>query len=825
MLANLRILVPDATTNYILNPALRYDTTGWTAAGSTISRILDQARFNYASLQVITSGVALREGAYYRVSSLSGISEPITVSAYVRGNVGNELVHIRLINSGGKEWVSKVCSLRTDQWQRISVSGFSTGTNDLRLYVETDGTARAVTFYVDGAQMERKAYSTTYCDGNQPGCRWNIIDHNSISTRDAYTRAGGRWVNLAGPARGNDDIYVTVLSGLGMPKLQMNTQSWALAAGSYFQSTKVLDRVLTLNFFTKKKDLLSRCNPDLSKLFQLRQELIDLFKPDRTGGEEPFQFEYDDGDRALRIWARYEAGLEGNWDVRNQWVNSFPVRLLAVDPYWTEDGQNATALNFINTSSSRPINGIIMRENGEWHNMNYGFNVSPSGWPGSMVYGKKGELYVSGTFTVSNNNVLAIDPLKTTQRIAMWNGTSWSDLGTAVFAPAGVVGGIYSMYVAPNGDLYVTGNFTQIGGVAANYIAKWNGSVWSALGTGLDALCYVITGDINGNIYVGGSFTTAGGIVAQRVARWDGAWHQMGARRGMNNGVITIAINSDGTKVYIGGFFTDEYGLVTTTLNYVALYTPSTNLFSAVGSGFNDVVRSLSFSPYSGVLYATGNFTISGTTTLNHVSSWNGSTWIPYGTGLPVVVYTIAILQGEKLVVNIGSGGGFYYWNGTSWVRQDIEIETGLKVISNSKGDLILGSSAINQTNIKYSAITYVTNNGTAEIKPVIYIYGPGKLYWIENQTNKKRIYLNMTIASSEEVIIDFSSGTVTSNTRGNIINEIISGSDFGNFTLVPGQNKLCCFMTNDVNSNMVIYYTPRHWSADAVVRQDAWVS
>ena len=28
--------------------------------------------------------------------------------------------------------------------------------------------------------------------------------------------------------------------------------------------------------------------------------------------------------------------------------------------------------------------------------------------------------------------------------------------------------------------------FTTAGGVAANYIAKWNGSAWSALGSGMD---------------------------------------------------------------------------------------------------------------------------------------------------------------------------------------------------------------------------------------------------------------------------------------------------------------------------------------------------
>lgn len=812
MLANLRILVPDATTNYILNPALRYETTGWTAAGSTISRTLDQARFNYASLQVITNGVALREGAYYRVSALTGISEPVTVSAYVRGNVGNELVHIRLINTAGKEWVSPVCSLRSDQWQRISVSGFSTGTNDLRLYVETDGTARAVTFYVDGAQMERKAYPTTYCDGNQPGCYWNGIDHNSVSIRDAYTRKGGRWVNLVGTDRGNDDIYVTVLSGLGMPALQMNTQPWALAAGSYFQSTKVLDRVLTMNFFTKKKDLLSRCNPDLSKLFQLRQELIDIFKPDRTGGEEPFQLEYDDGDRALRIWVRYEAGLEGNWDVRNQWVNSFPVRLLAVDPYWTEDNQNSKALNF---GFSEVFPYVAMRSQGVWSNMNYGVNGTVS----YIVEGRKGEIYICGNFTVVNNNLLAVNPLKSAQRIAMWDGTSWTDVGTAVY----VGSTIYGMWVAPNGDLYVTGNFTQIGGVAANYIAKWNGSAWSALGTGLGGYGLTISGDSNGNVYVGGNFTTAGGIAAYYVARWDGAWHQMGARRGTNALVQTLAVNKDGTVVSIGGTFTDEQGLAGSALLRVAFYNPATNVFSAAGSGFNNVVSVLKYSNTSGKLYCGGSFTGSGTATINYMAAWNGSAWIPLGTGPLGSVNDFAILPDETVVISMSNTLGIYFWNGSSWTNYDIDTHSAVAALySSSNGNIYIGIAS--NPGASHSLPTSVTNTGTAQCPFSVYLSGPGKLLWIENFTYKKRCYFNLTIQSGEEVVIDFVKQTITSNTRGSLLNGLLTGSDFGNFMLLPGENKIIAFMENDVAAKMYLYSTPRHWSVDAVVRQDAWV-
>ena len=35
-------------------------------------------------------------------------------------------------------------------------------------------------------------------------------------------------------------------------------------------------------------------------------------------------------------------------------------------------------------------------------------------------------------------------------------------------------------------NLYAGGYFTTAGGVPANYIAKWDGSAWSALGSGMN---------------------------------------------------------------------------------------------------------------------------------------------------------------------------------------------------------------------------------------------------------------------------------------------------------------------------------------------------
>ena len=67
------------------------------------------------------------------------------------------------------------------------------------------------------------------------------------------------------------------------------------------------------------------------------------------------------------------------------------------------------------------------------------------------------------------------------------------------------------------------GDFTIVGGMSANYIASWNGSSWSPLGSGMngpvDALMVY-----NDNLLVGGEFTSAGGKVSTYIAQWTPAF-------------------------------------------------------------------------------------------------------------------------------------------------------------------------------------------------------------------------------------------------------------------------------------------------------------
>ena len=99
--------------------------------------------------------------------------------------------------------------------------------------------------------------------------------------------------------------------------------------------------------------------------------------------------------------------------------------------------------------------------------------------------------------------------------------------------------------------MYIGGRFTNVGNVPANRIAKWNGTVWSALGSGVDngVTSIAISGT---DVYVGGAFTISGVITVNGIAKWDGtAWSALGS--GVDQMVNSIAIS--GTDVYARGIF------------------------------------------------------------------------------------------------------------------------------------------------------------------------------------------------------------------------------------------------------------------------------
>jgi hypothetical protein len=108
-----------------------------------------------------------------------------------------------------------------------------------------------------------------------------------------------------------------------------------------------------------------------------------------------------------------------------------------------------------------------------------------------------------------------------------------------------------------DGHLIAGGAFSTAGGVSANRIARWDGSAWQPLDSGMnDNTVFALT-VYNGELIAGGSFTTAGNVVVKFISRWDGSvWHSLGG--GMNNEVFVLAVYDVGItgQLVAGGAFT-----------------------------------------------------------------------------------------------------------------------------------------------------------------------------------------------------------------------------------------------------------------------------
>jgi hypothetical protein len=300
-------------------------------------------------------------------------------------------------------------------------------------------------------------------------------------------------------------------------------------------------------------------------------------------------------------------------------------------------------------------------------------------------------LYAGGSFTGAGGVAANC--------VAKWNGSSWSALASGMsWVNGGLEVSVHALTVFDDGGgpaLYAGGEFTAAGGVAANYIARWDGSSWSPLGSGIGfpmsnpSVSALTTFDDGGGLalYAAGAFATAGGVAANSIAKWNGSsWSPLGS--GMNYSASALTVFDDGTgpALYAGGFFTIAGGVAA---NRIAKWNGLS--WSPLGSGMSGGASSPSvtaltvFNDGGGpALYAGGGFTIAGGVAASRIAKWNGSSWSALGSGMsgmtglvPAFVYALTLFDdggGASLYAggNFTNAGSAFAnciakWNGSSW--------------------------------------------------------------------------------------------------------------------------------------------------------------
>ena len=156
------------------------------------------------------------------------------------------------------------------------------------------------------------------------------------------------------------------------------------------------------------------------------------------------------------------------------------------------------------------FNNIGTNNLAQWNGFDWsglGTGIDKTGGPAdicALVTGS-GNLYVGGSFDIAGST--------TVSNIAMWNGTAWSGVGS------GMNDYVTSLVYDPARDLlYAGGSFTSPG----NFIARWDGTSWSSFGGTSNATTFLAAVEVDpeGSLYVVGDFTQIGGISANYIAKW-----------------------------------------------------------------------------------------------------------------------------------------------------------------------------------------------------------------------------------------------------------------------------------------------------------------
>jgi hypothetical protein len=276
-----------------------------------------------------------------------------------------------------------------------------------------------------------------------------------------------------------------------------------------------------------------------------------------------------------------------------------------------------------------------------------------------------GYIYAGGAFTRAGDTEA--------NHIAKWDGHTWSPLGEGVNA--------YVQAIAVlGGQVYVGGHFTQAGQIDAKGIARWDGTAWHSLGSGI-AVSATYPGSVYAlavdgtSLYVGGHFNLAGGLSAKYIARWDGSsFFPLGS--GMNIRVKCLQMHKG--SLYAGGYFTKAGGVV---VNGIAKWNGS--VWSGFGTGISEGkigtrVDAVAF--FGNDLYIGGDFKKAGGSPANFIARWNGSSWSSLGVGTGSEVRSMAVVGTHLYVGGSNSAGGsaargLAAWDGTAWTTaEDNEI-------------------------------------------------------------------------------------------------------------------------------------------------------
>jgi hypothetical protein len=746
------VVVPEATTNLITNPSFEASTAGYAdASGGTFFYQVTNPFVGYAAMLIELDLDG--DGVYWTIDLNDATT--YTATAWIQCSQENAELQIAFTDTANVV-LAQARARVIFGWQRLRVTWTATATATYRISVTRVRGIGAISATTDAWQCEAKAYPTTYCDGDQRGYlvgetayTWTGTPHASTSTRNATTASGGRAYALR-----DFNFTLTGMLGTGQPEPSLRLTPYASVDGSVYEGRVVSQRALTLtgriasaslaDFQRKRSALRSACvgSSDQPTLF--------LYQP-RAATRTPFG-----------LPLIYAGGLEGS--TTNYVGEDVTIRLVATTPDLATIGGAAISLDVGTTVAN--VGTAIQTESG-WETADF----SPAAGVTALApHPSDASVWAAAVLTSG-----------TDWRVHTYDATinTWTNV-TATAANNTIT----DVVIDTSGNVIAVGTFTTINGVAATRAARYNGSAWSALGTGPTGPQTVIAA--NGTYYCGHT----GG-----VAVWDGAaWNALG----------TFPI---GTNTVYGIVFVSTTELYTVsrqaTVNVTAhrwdgsAWTLIGTMTSSGAPRVNAIVRAS-----DGSLIVGGSFdTISGISARN-VARWNGSGWAPLGTGYgdaSVVVSALATAPNGVVYASGGTAGQprvQQFVSGT-WSRLnqvDAGVTTQTVVARGLDGALMIGYDAPTTT-FRGPGVTPVSYDATQPTAPIFFLLTSTAQQVITNATTGISIVIAGTtsVPAGTGFTLDLTPGAIRCETATgvNLLGLITTPTALSTFRLVPGSNTI----------------------------------
>jgi hypothetical protein len=774
----LSIVMPSEAINQVMNPSFElYKTAytdnvafvGWTAArrvGGSTTTTGDISAY-------ITSGNPVWSGvnAFYTANvGTTGDFVSLTYSAitltqlrnfalsfYIYGASGSaRRTYTASVLNGATVVAQKTFTLIEGQWQRVELVFLSNVTSSTATFVieksSIAGSWSGGNAYIDAVMFEQVAapdtdigltvssmHATTYFDGDTEG----TIDDSTGVYEYAWqgTPHRSRSVRYATTASGGRIYNLQDEFGLeiiGVAEAGINQpQVQAITYGSQ-DGGSLQDIINPVRTVTFIGQLAGTSKVELSRKVQQLQALLsrDLFV---NRQDRTFIFQHLDGRENIGVPMTFRGAFSGglNVMVADALTVNVDISIQMHDPYFYGHDESLRVGPYVNSNSV--VFRVSQFDTDNKTTMLENVATGLNGPVFGMAEAPDGRVWIGGNFTASNSG-------QALPYICIYNPI------TNTFSA--VPGASLNSYVTiikfdRTGRVWIGGNFT---GVMGNYLTTHNGAAYVSTGNfNAEVVDIEIINVGNGiEVFAVGVFTTAPSGAALRIARWTSATSTWSAfTAGANSLVTAITYNSTLDVLYIGGAFT-SIGIAVTRVAQVDRITGNV---TSIAATFNALVREL-YIDADGTLIIAGEFT----SPHKYVSYYTNGVFTQFpafaqGLGLSglypflnsIFEYKGGIFIGApKYAISSSLGTDTYfpgmsYWNGTALSGSSwIPIASGqyLQYVGIALSDGTLMVALRISTGDRSSTVTHTMNSSTVQAYPTIRMVTDGPTIQIDAIVN-----------------------------------------------------------------------------------------